>query len=89
MGNAITQDARAIWLSLVSEGGWWTANNLRLHWSPTFTELEMVEALSALAGGGFVERREFQCRAQYGFTSSCKQLPGATPSLSINTGALV
>lgn len=89
MGNAITQDARAIWLSLVSAGGWWTANNLRLHWGPTFTELEMVEALSALAGGGFVERREFQCRAQYCVTSDCRQLPGTPEKLSINTGALV
>ncbi len=89
MGNAINYDARAIWRHLVRDGGWWTASNLRLHWSPTFTELEMVDALSALVGGGFLDRREFQCRVQYCFTSDCKQLLGTQSNLSINTGAIV
>lgn len=91
MGNAITQDARAIWLSLVSDGSWWSANSLRAHWSPTFTEAEMQNALTALVGGGFIAKRSQLSATQYAFTSDCKQLLGslAAPNLSINTGAIV
>lgn len=90
MGNAINQDARAIWLTLVSDGGWWSASMLSHHWRPTYAVHEVEDFLQALATGGFLVKRQQLSATQYAFTSDCKQLPGgvAAPTLSINTGDL-
>lgn len=82
MGNAITAEARAIWLFLVKDGGWWTVKQLTHHWRPTFAEFEVNDALEALAKGGFLERRQphgayaTHSAFEFGFTSSCAELPG-------------
>lgn len=76
MGNAITQDARMIWLDLRRTGGWWTISLLRQQWGCAFAEFELRQAVDALLAGGFLERREFRDAVSYGYTSSCKALPG-------------
>ena len=80
MGNAITLDSRALWLSLHAHGGWWTAARLTRHWAPTFQEREVAEHLWALHRGGFVARREVpEGRLRitaYAFTDLCRALPG-------------
>lgn len=90
MGNAITQDARAIWLMLVSDGSWWSANSLTHHWRPTFALHEVQDHLNALNNGGFITNRAQFGTAQFAFTSDCQQLPGAATgsTLSINTRAI-
>lgn len=76
MGNAITYDARMIWLDLRRTGGWWTISLLRQQWANAYAEFELRAAIDALVAGGFLERREFRDAVSYGFTSSCKLLPG-------------
>ena len=91
MGNAINQDARAIWLSLVNDCNWWSASALAHHWRPTYALHEVENFLQALAAGGFVAKRKQLSTTQYAFTSDCQHLPGGldAPTLSTNTGALV
>lgn len=78
MGNAINQDARALWISLRNDGGWWTAHRLTQHWSPTFAEFEVENYLQALHAGGFVAQRSdlVPRQASYAVTSECNVLPG-------------
>ena len=77
MGNAITYDARMIWLDMRRTGGWWTISLLRQQWSNTFADFELATALNALVAGGFLERRDnHRDPVSYCFTSSCKALPG-------------
>lgn len=76
MGNAITSDARAMWLMLRNDGGWWTAKNLTHHWRPTFAEWEVNDMLNALVAGGFIEKRTQDLFITYGITSTCAALPG-------------
>ena len=83
MGNAITSDARALWLMLRNDGGWWTANQLVHHWRPTFAEWEVNDMLRALVAGGFVELRPQGPLQTYCITSTCVALPG----LSLGTEA--
>jgi hypothetical protein len=80
MGNAIDLNARALWLSLRNQGGWWSAMNLMVHWSPTFSVDEVVAHLKALHRGGFVAEQEVsphQVRVKtYAVTPLCRPLPG-------------
>lgn len=77
MGNAITQDRRAVWLMLARDGGWWTVKALLHHWKPTFAQWELQEALDGLLPGGYVTRREMTPgQVSYAVTSDCVPLPG-------------
>ncbi|MDP3165150.1 MAG: hypothetical protein Q8N06_06805 [Hydrogenophaga sp.] len=75
MGNAITQDTRALWLMLQRDGGWWTVAMLTHHWRPTFQPYEVQQAVDALEAGGFLDSRDQAGTRIYAFTSSCKSLP--------------
>lgn len=76
MGNAITQDTRAIWLTLRDTGSWWSVKAMTSRWSPSYSPYEVQDALEALRAAGFAERRSWENRdAEYCFTSSCKPLP--------------
>ena len=79
MGNAITQDVRALWLMLQSDGGWWTVSMLTHYWRPTFATCEIHEAMDALEAGGFIQSRQQATNLSYGFTSECKSLPELPP----------
>lgn len=79
MGNAITQDTRAIWLTLRDTGSWWTVQAMTSHWAPSYAPFEVRDALEALRMGGFSESREGFPDTQYCFTSSCKPLPELPP----------
>lgn len=79
MGNAITQDTRALWLMLRTDGGWWTVAMLTHHWRPTFQPYEVQQAMDALEAGGFVESRDQASNLTYGVTSSCRELPDFEP----------
>lgn len=81
MGNAITQDTRALWLMLVRDGGWWTVALLTHHWRPTFQPYEVQQAVDALEAGGFLDSRDQAGERIYGFTSDCKALPDLAPAL--------
>jgi hypothetical protein len=76
MGNAITQDARALWLMLRNDGGWWTVSQLTHHWRPTFAKEEVQHMLDALVASRFVELRAQVHLQTYCITSSCLPLPG-------------
>jgi hypothetical protein len=76
MGNAITQDVRALWLMLRDNGGWWTVAMLTHHWRPTFDPREVQQAMDALEAGGFVTSRNQATQPTYCVTSDCKVLPG-------------
>jgi len=78
MGNAITHDARALWLMLRKDGGWWSASMLTHHWRPTFDIYEMNTMLNALVAGGIVQSRKQVDADQYCVTSDCLELPGTT-----------
>jgi hypothetical protein len=84
MGNAITLDSRALWLTLRDHGGWWSAHHLAEHWSPTFHEREISEHLRALHAGGFVAQSHITVyRTQvptYAVTDLCRALPGCSLS---------
>lgn len=80
MGNAITQDTRALWLMLMHDGGWWTVAMLTHHWRPTFQPYEVQQAVDALEAGGFLDSREQAGTRIYGYTSDCKALPDLAPS---------
>lgn len=76
MGNAITQEARALWLMLMRNGGWWTVSELTHHWRPTFQSFEVLEALEALKAGNFLDSRiEVSGKRSYAFTTGCNRLP--------------
>ncbi|HQR97608.1 MULTISPECIES: hypothetical protein [unclassified Polaromonas] len=86
MGNAITQDTRALWLMLVRDGGWWTAAMLTHHWRPTFAPHEVQQAVDALEAGGFLASRDQGDKAHtriYAFTSECKTLPDLPPATAL------
>jgi hypothetical protein len=78
MGNAINQDARALWLMMRRDGGWWSASMLTHHWRPTFVIGEITAHLDALAAGGFLQEREQLGTKNYCVTSSCTPLPGCS-----------
>lgn len=81
IGNAITQDSRALWLGMRSQGGWWTVKSLVLFWSPTFAEYEVIELLTGLIAGGYVASREMtRGQVSYAVTSACAALPGLQPA---------
>lgn len=80
MGNAITQDTRALWLMLMKDGGWWTVAMLTHHWRPTFEPYEVQQAVDALESGGFLDSRDQAGKRIYGFTSDCKRLPDLSPA---------
>lgn len=86
MGNAITQDTRALWLMLVRDGGWWTVNMLTHHWRPTFAPHEVQQAVDALEAGGFLSSQDQNGKRVYGFTSDCQSLPDLP--LGLQPGAL-
>lgn len=75
MGNAITQDVRALYLMLHRDGGWWTVSMLTHYWRPTFAPHEVQQAMDALVAGGFVVTRLQLNSLIYGVTSDCKALP--------------
>lgn len=75
MGNAITQDTRAMWLMLRNDGGWWTVNMLTHYWRPTFALHEVQQAVDALEAGGFLGSRDQAGTRIYCVTSGCKALP--------------
>lgn len=79
MGNAITQDTRALWLMLKRDGGWWTVSMLTHHWRPTFAPHEVQQAVDALEAGGFLDSRTQLGSRLYAFTSGCNELPDLQP----------
>lgn len=76
MGNAITLEARSMWLMLRRDGGWWSASMLTHHWRPTFARSEVDAMLAALLAGNFIEERVQLSALNYCVTSSCLPLPG-------------
>lgn len=74
--NAITPDARALWLRLRTDGGWWTLDMLVHHCKPGCALCEVQHAMDALEANGFVESRDHATNLRYGVTSNCKSLPG-------------
>ena len=79
MGNAITQDTRALWLMLQADGGWWTVAMLTHHWKPTFAPYEVQQAVDALEAGGHLDSRDQAGTRIYGVTSGCQALPDPHP----------
>ena len=79
MGNAITQDTRALWLTLQADGGWWTVTMLTHHWRPTYQPYEVQQAVDALEAGGHLDSRDQAGTRIYGVTSGCKVLPAPQP----------
>jgi hypothetical protein len=79
MGNAITQDTRALWLMLLRDGGWWTVAMLTHHWRPTFQPYEVQQAVDALEAGGFLASRDQAGTRIYAITTDCKSLPDLPP----------
>jgi hypothetical protein len=78
-GNAITEDARALWLRMRTDGGWWTLDQLMHHWKPGCAPCKVQPAMDALEAGGFVESRDHATNLSYGVTLNCKSLPGSDP----------
>lgn len=77
MGNAITQESRALWLAMRNQGGWWTAKALLHFWQPTFALFEIEELLKALHAGLYIEARPMTPGEwSYCVTSDCNALPG-------------
>jgi hypothetical protein len=79
MGNAITQESRAVWLALRRHGGWWTVKAITHHFRPTFAEFEVQEIVDGLVPGGYLTARRMSPHQSfsYCFTSECRPLPGA------------
>lgn len=80
MGNAITQDVRALWLMLRNDGGWWTVSMLTHYWRPTFATYEVQQAMDALEAGGFVMSQGQKHSLIYCITSDSKVLPDFEPT---------
>lgn len=77
MGNAITYEARMVWLGMRRQGGWWTLSLLRQQWAGALAEFELQDAVDALVAGRFLERRDNATHSpSYCHTSSCLTLPG-------------
>lgn len=77
MGNAITPDARALWLMLARQGGWWTVKNITQFWTPTFVDYEVEDLLQTLVPGGYVMSRQVNPgQVSFAVTSECNPLPG-------------
>lgn len=79
MDNALTQDTRALWLMLRSDGGWWSIKMLTRHWHPTFAPHEVQQAVDALEAGGYLDSRDQAGARIYCVTSGCKALPYPQP----------
>ncbi|MGA0569617.1 hypothetical protein ACO2Q9_02730 [Variovorax sp. VNK109] len=80
-GNAIAQDHRMLWLSMLHQPDWWTARRLTLLWAPTFTLEEVERMLQALVNGGFVLQRAPESHRgervpTFSVTDDCLVLPG-------------
>ncbi|MDD5325171.1 MAG: hypothetical protein PHR71_07685 [Polaromonas sp.] len=76
MDNSITQDMRALWLRLRTDGGWWTLDMLVHHWKPGRAPYEVQHAMDALEAGGFVESRDQARNLSYRVTLDCKAPSG-------------
>lgn len=74
MANALTQDCRALWLSMARDASWWSVTRLTQHWRPTFSLAEVEEHLATLHKGQFVERSP--CGTTCAVTARCLPLPG-------------
>lgn len=73
----INMDARMIWQSLRSEARAMSAAQVRLYWSPTFTDHEVVDALQRLLAGRHVEAVARPNREHLYFVGvACQPLPG-------------
>ena len=81
MGNAITPECRAVWLTLARLGGWWTVKTIVRHFRPTFAEFEVIDIVQALQPGGYLVGRAMVPGGQlsYAVTSECNPLPGRDP----------
>ena len=87
MGNFITQDVRALWLRLRTDGGWWTLDMLTHHWKPSGAPHEVQYVMDVLEAAGFVESRDQATNLSYAVTLDCKALPGFN-RLRLNQKAL-
>lgn len=76
MGNAITVDARALWVFIRNSGGWWSVSMLTHHWRPTFADHEVEAHMGALVRGRFLVERMQLGTVQFCVTSDCLHLPG-------------
>jgi hypothetical protein len=77
MGNAITQESRAVWLAMRNQGGWWSVKALLHFWQPTFAQFEIEELVKGLKAGRYVMAREVNPgEISYAVTSDCLVLPG-------------
>ena len=76
MGNAITSDARVLWLMLRNSGLTWTASQLTHHWRPTFSVGEVQAMLDALHAGHFVAINDKERTPTYFVNHECLPLPG-------------
>lgn len=79
MPVVLSQEARALWLQMRRDGGWWTARSLASHWHPTFPLWEIEQLLQALAEGGHLATRD-DARpdaVSYCVTSDCTPPLGA------------
>lgn len=77
MGNALDANARALWLMVRNDGGWWTVSQLTHYWRTTFSAGEVQDYLEALRKGGFLARKAVPGMAwAYAVTPECKPLPG-------------
>lgn len=83
MGNAIGIEARALWLSVRNEGGWWSVSELTHYWRPGLHEEEVQRHLENLHRMGFLEARargpqtpRSLHQLTYAVTSNCQALPG-------------
>ena len=74
--TVLTPDARALWLMLLNQGGWWSLPELQAHWEPTFTDSELEQLLSALVASKHVAQRTNDFGSRYGVTTTCTPYPG-------------
>lgn len=80
--DELSPDARAAWLHMRDEGGWYTATRLGAEVLPDASKgLRGRSAgrwLGALFKRGYVVRREWTDCVVYGVTSACYPIPGET-----------
>ena len=74
--TVLTPDARALWLMLLNQGGWWSRPELQAHWEPTFTDSELEQLLSALVVHKHVAQRINDFGSRFGVTTTCTPYPG-------------
>lgn len=74
--TVLTTDARALWLMLRNQGGWWTLQKLQAYWEPTFTNTELEQLLSALVNGKHVAQCAHSSGDCFSVTTDCTPYPG-------------